>query len=247
MDDIDIIDLFWEALDPDSEEAISWVEPKRWEVLYDHGFVDAKRIPKARWIDLLKNIPKEEGRYRFDEAQIAKVAPFLYKGPIRKPFDPMRLKDGIRPESWLMEMYQKVLKFETTLKLADWSQIIEREIKPRFQVKDEFRFDKRFKEWLSQLLETQASPLRRLEKWVHEGTSLPGEKKSEPEEKKTPSTAPVPDQFVGGAPQGRGIQKIEKPFYQDSAPKDISDQEVLSFLEELEDMEDDEENPLKDH
>ena len=246
MDEFDIIDFFWDALDPGETEDASWVDRSRWELLYDHGFVEARRLPKARWMELLKKLPHEEGRYRLMEGDLPKFAPFLYHGPIKKPFDPLRLKDGIRPQAWLIEMYQKVLKFETTLKPAEWSQLIQQEIKPRFQVKEEFRFDKRFKEWLVELLDKKASPLRRLETWVHVISPLERAPVPPPAPETRPSSEPIPDRFVAEGPEGKKIQKIEKLYYQEHPSQPISDQEVLNFLEELEGLEEDEENPLKD-
>ncbi len=248
MENFDIIDVFWDALEPGETEASSWVNRERWELLYDHGFVDPRRLPKDRWLDLLKNLPQEEGWHRLDRKQLPKFTPYLFKGDIKKPFDPMRLKDGIRPHKWLLEMYQKVLKFETTLKPAQWNQIIDEEIKPRFQAKDEYRFDRRFKEWLLELMAAYASPLRKLEVWVHEKSPLEVEDSGPvPPNAESSSPPPIdPDRFVAAGPEGRKIQKIEKLYYQEETKSHLNDQEVLSFLEELEELEDDEEIPLKD-
>ena len=246
MEDIDIIEIFWDALDPGETEEDSWVSRERWELLYQHGIVDPKRIPLPKWMDILNGLNQEEGLHAFKRTDLPKVNRFLYQGAIKKPFDPYRLKDGLRPLKWVQEMYQKVLKFETLLKVGEWNNLIQQEVNPKFKVDDHYRSNKDFKDWVATLLQEKASPLRRLEVWVHEGSPLDELPGQTPTPKKA-VTQPekIEDRFVASPEEGKKIKSIEKVFYQGDKAPPVSDDEALDFLKELEAMEDDPDSPLK--
>lgn len=245
MEDFDIIDIFWDALDPGETEEDSWVTQERWKLIYNHGIVDPKRIPLQRWMGLLKDFKEEEGHYAFKRTDLPKISRFLYQGAIKKPFDPYRLKDGVRPLKWIQEMYQKVLKFETRLSLSDWNRLIQEEINPKFKVEDHYRFNKEFKDFVAFLLQEKASPLRSLEVWVHEGSPLDEVPIQGPTPRKTTAEPQkIEDRFVASPEEGKKIKSIEKAFYDGEKAPMVSDDEALDFLKELEDMEDDPDSPL---
>src|SRR5437868_12351944 len=92
--------------------------------IYSRGIIDSRKHPLERWQGLFKEMPRNEGGYLIKKDKWPRVTSFFFQGPIKKPFDPKKLKDGLRPLAWLNEVYQKVLRFETSLTLDDWKKII---------------------------------------------------------------------------------------------------------------------------
>lgn len=245
MEELDIIEIFWDALEPGETEDDSLFTEERWNLIYDHGLVDHRKTPKTRWDQFLKTFPAQEGTHYLKRTDLPKISPFLYHGPIKKPFDPERLKDGVRPRKWLQEMYQKVLKYETVLKVQEWNQILVKEVDSRFKSGDHYRFDRAFKDWVNKLLTEKASPLRKLEVWVY--IACPLDEDSEAEiipQPNEPTVAPIEDKFVGTPEKGKKIRSIEKVYFEESKPPPGDDQDALDFLKELEEMEDDPKTPI---
>lgn len=240
MEDIDIKTVFWGSLIQGDNPQQKFTDRNLWGSLYDHGFVDPRRVPKKRWMDILKQLPSQGGRYAISPQHVEKLHPFLYSGPIKRPFDPIRLKDGPRPVHWIMEMYQKVLKFETDIKAAEWNAMVQNQLNPVFLEGDHYFLDQDFKEVLWEILEERASPLRKLELWVF--ASPPGEapKETVTASPSPPSTRaePVRDSFEKGPEEIKKIRSIEKLYFHGEKPPPVDDQEALSFLEGLEDLED---------
>jgi hypothetical protein len=241
-ENVDIKEVFWKALKPGETPSQAWTTAIHWGELYDHGFVDPRRLPKNRWMDILKQLPAEKGQYVLSPDHVGKIAQFLYAGPIKRPFDPQRLKEGVRPPQWIQEMYQKVLKFETDIKPAEWNQMVHALLNPTFMENGQYRFDQDLKDVLSEILMERASPLRKLELWVFEGApeevaSAPAKTSAPPP---TPSAAakPIKDRFESGPEEIKKIRSIEKLYYHAEKSPASNDRETLDFLNELDDLKD---------
>lgn len=241
-ENVDIKQVFWKALQPGPSADRAWTHPILWSDLYDHGFVDPRRLPKNRWMDILKQLPNEEGRFSLGRDHLEKLAQFLYSGPIKRPFDPQRLKDGLRPPPWIQEMYQKVLKFETTIKPAEWNQLVQGPINLTFMEKGQYRWDQDFKDFISDILWERASPLRKLELWVFEGAPEPSVTPASPapaQAKKEVKAQIIKDRFESTPEELQKIRSIEKLYYHAEKGPAPDDKETLEFLEELDELEDD--------
>ena len=239
-EDIDIKSVFRKALYPGKAPGQLWTDKALWGSLYDHGFVDPRRLPKERWMDILKQLPEAEGRYAMGKGHLDKIAQFLYAGPIKRPFDPQRLKDGLRPTQWIQEMYQKVLKFETNIKQAEWNLLVREEINLNFMEKGQYNYDQDFKDFLSILLEERASPLRKLELWAFRGgTDVAPTAPVQALPQAAPKAGGKPaiqDRFDHQPEELKKIRSIEKLYYHAEKGPAPNDKETLDFLNELEDM-----------
>jgi hypothetical protein len=240
-ENIEIKEVFWKALVPGVDPGLAWTDSILWSDLYDHGFVDPRRLPKNRWMDILKQLPSEKGNFALGREHVEKIAQFLYAGPIKRPFDPQRLKEGLRPRAWVQEMYLKVLKFETNIKQAEWNQIVQNLINPKFLEKEQYRFDQGFKDILSEFLSERTSPLRKLELWAFEGApegSEPIPAKPVPAPNKVGKPQVIADRFESSPQETDKIRSIEKLYYQSKKTTAPNDKETLDFLDELDGLED---------
>lgn len=240
---MDILEIFWENLDPASEEDSALLSESRLEEFYEQGLVDQKRCPKTRWQEIFTKFSRQENHFVIRREDLKKIRPFLYQGPIKRPFDPYRMADGLKPRSWLHEMYQKVLRFETALKIQEWNRLIETQMKERFFKGENFVLDQKSKDFIFDLLESKATPLRRLEVWVHQ--RKPKAKESPPlkNKKQPPASFPIPekDRFEREPPEIRKMKAIEKLYYHSESPaRAASDKDTLNILDELAEMEEDE-------
>ncbi len=255
-----LTDFFWKALAPASETT-RWVHSQQWEIFYTHGFVDWAKAPIEKWRALLKNLPcVEEDWFLIEKKHLPLIAPFFVSGPIKRPFDPHRLKSENYPLTWYREMYQRVLKFETTLKLAQWEKILD-ELKKRFSKENSLPLSEEVKEYLQALLSAHPSPLRQLETWVHHGppeifSSLSSHKvgpaQGYPSDKSIDKSTPLPvavaDRFESAPEIPQKMRAIEKIYYEESPAtgfgSSVDDQEALDFLNELEQLGDPEDSEL---
>jgi len=247
MEEPDIIELFWNNLYPIAGKDAKAVSRAMLEEFFEHGFVDRKKVSLNRWLTVFQAFPREEEFYQAQRSDLPKISPLLYHGPIKRPFDPFRLKDGKRPESWLNEMYQKVLRFETILTLREWSHLIENRLKKDFFEGKEFIFNVDSKKVIQALLDHKPSALRRLEIWFHEG---PPEARDVPPPSTegsdaSPSPQPISDHFEADPEDHRKIKAIEKLYDREGGPStQPNDKEALSILEEIEKMDDGEDSDL---
>lgn len=245
MEESDIIEIFWENLPPiEGDEETRWVDKTLLEEFYEHGFVDRKRVPVHAWTKAFEKFPQEEDQIFLQRKDLTKISSLLYQGPIKKPFNPFRLKDGLRPITWLNEMYQKVLRFETILTLSQWNQVIQNDLKKSFFKEGQFVFDRYSKEFLQDLLEQKASPLRKLEIWIHQGppkTRVP----TEVPVKKAPQPIPTRDSFQKAPEEPKKMKAIEKLYYQEGREgPPVDDTETLNILDELEKLGGDDDSEL---
>ena len=240
-----IVQQYWKHLEPDSPTEAQ-LEPHRVEELYVNGWADVKRVTRESWNRIFLEFPQEEGKIKLQKSDLSKIQPYLYSGPLQAPFDPFRLKEGMREIKWLDELFHKVLRYETDLTLVEWKEIITSELSPKSQQEGFFELDKFAKEFLATLLEERASPLRRLE-FILYGEKKPKEEADEAEaEKAIPSVPPPPDEFAATPEEPTKMRKIEKRFYQDERTPQVSDTESLDILEEISSLpeDSDSENPL---
>ncbi len=251
-------DFFWNAL-PQASETSRWIHTQQWEIFYTHGFVDIPKVSLEKWRSLLKNFsPAEENWFLLEQRHLPMLTPLLCTGPVKRPFDPHRLKSDHYPLTWYREMYQRVLRFETTLKLAQWEKILE-ELSKRFSNAGTLPLSEEVKAYLQALLSAHPSPLRQLEVWVHHGppeifSSLSSLRGAHPvvstvhqTSEKGLSTALV-DRFELAPEAPRRMRDIEKAYYEarpiGGSGSPIDDQETLDFLDELEQLGDPEDSEL---
>ncbi len=178
--------------------------------------------------------------------QLDSLKPFLYPGTIKKPFDPYHLKEGGRPLTWLEELYQKVLHFETTLTLPEWKKFVSQKIEPHFKRGDKLLLNKELKDVLFNLLTQKPSPLRRLEIFCLQAPpSEPGVEKTE--ERKPPSPPVlIKDSFVAKPEEIQKKAAMDKLFYHYEQQPKGDDAANLNFLDELANREEEAEDEEKD-
>lgn len=237
---MELIELFWSQLQSTEDAQVCLATEEILEKLYQYGLADTRRMSLAQWKMAFAKFPKTEGAYRLCAADKERVQALLFKGNIKKPFDPHRLKFGARPLNWFNEVYQKVLRFETTLTLQEWNQKIEQTLKPRFVKGGEIQFNAELRDLLAQWLEAKAAPLRRLELWVQSGIGpeMPAPKTTPVEKKAVPQV--IHDQYRAKPEEIKKKAAIDKLYYQYEPHPEVADDDALSFLDELSNLEDEE-------
>lgn len=225
---------------PTEDEGVKIATEETVETLYRFGLADTRRVGLPQWKAAFARFPKDGEGFRVTSKDLNTLSPLFFKGNIKKPFDPKRLKDGPRPSTWLDEIYQKVLRFETKLSHEEWKKIVAQEINPRFVKGTQLSYTEELRAVLLSLLEQYASPLRRLELWVEEGrgpeapSPIPIEKKSTP--------VVVHDAYQAKPIEIMKKNAIDKLYYHHEQQPKIPDDEVLDLLDELANLEGEDED-----
>lgn len=245
MKDSKIIEYFWQALGRTAPpaEGFTVVTEETWQAFSEHGFLDSVTTP-AQWQQAWESLtPVETGR-KLTPQDLKRFLALLNQRPVKTPFQPKGLAEGLRPVPWLNALYQKALRFETTLRPVEWQELIKTEILPRFAdaSEKEIEITPAFKNYLQEILAQFPSPLRKLELWVATGCRALNKRKpiqtpqAEVTTKISPSTAQ--DGFKKVSAQEPHIRQVEKSYYQTENKPPQDDQETLDFLESLEELED---------
>jgi hypothetical protein len=231
---MELIQIFWERLIHTSNSNERYAPLTYLEELYFHAIVDTKKWSLEQWKLYLQTLPQEEEKIFIHKNSLPEIKKFLIFGKLRRPFDPNKLKDGLRSVTWLDDLYKKVLLFETTRTQAHWKSIIEKEIIPVFSKGRKINVQKPFKDFLQQLLENYPSPRRKAELWFY----------LDPESASATVEAPAPtilDSYIDKPREFLEKKKIDKLYYHYEQQPQTDDQENLSFLEEMSKLEEEEE------
>jgi hypothetical protein len=231
------------ALEGEEREA----DLKLLESFYHGGFIDARRFGLNQWKQACQRFAKGPGKYRFKRPDWDGLKNYFFAAEIKRPFDPGRLKDGMRPIEWTSELYEKVLRFETTMQLDAWKKIVQTQIQARFKKGNELVYNAAFKALLAAVLKQHASPLRRLELWYHFERAEPtaAGAKAEEKENRTASSPIIRDSFVAKPDEAVRRGAIDKLYFHHHEQPKATDDESLDFLDELAKLGDDEDSPLK--
>lgn len=246
---MELIDYVWKKLIPEEEDGVKSASETLLADIYQQGFIDARRFSVAQWKNACQKFSKAKGVYRFKRADLDSLKNYFFQAQIKKPFDPKRLKDGPRPLDWTSELYQKVLRFETSLTLEAWRQIVQTQILPKFKKGQELFYNPGFKSLLESVLEKHASPLRRLELWYHFQREKEAAAAAGTEEKAAPAPKPaapviIRDAFVAKPDETLKRTAIDKLyFHHGETPPKGDDQANLDFLDELAKLGDGEDPP----
>ena len=154
----EFIDYVWKNLDPAEEEGFRVASEASLEKIYQRGFIDARRFSVAQWKNACHKFSKVKGQYRFRREDLDSLKGFFFAALPKRPFDPKRLKDGVRPLEWTNELYQKVLRFESDLTLEAWRKIVQSHVLPKCKKGDTLLYNEYLRRLLDTLLEKHASP-----------------------------------------------------------------------------------------
>lgn len=230
--------VVWEQMTPTDDPKVRLASSDWIAEIHAVGAVDGKRVRLPQWQAAFASLPKdEEGRFQVGVGEWARIGKFLFAGNIKKPFEPPRLKDGARPTDWLSELFQKVLRFETTLSFDAWKKLVAEQIQPRFVKGDRVQLNPALKALLGAILEKHPSPLRKLELWYLEKSQAKAPAQADAAEQKPASLAKAisnKDTFQSG---GRENQSIDKLYYHHEQHPALDDKESLDFLDELASLE----------
>jgi len=225
-------DLVWSLLMPTQEPDTCLMPDELIFEIYQRGIIDSRRYRFDQWKAVFKDIPNKEEVYFVNKSHWPRLSSFFFQGPIKKPFDPKKLKDGPRPLSWLNEVYQKVLRFETSITFDNWRRIVSQHIQPRFVKNDQVFLRQEIRDLLAKILLDKASSLRKLELWYHgQGPSFTVDEPKKEEKKFNP--APISDSFLSKPAEGTNKAAIDKLYYHHEQHPGMDDKESLDFLDEL--------------
>ena len=236
---MELLDYVWKRLEATEEENQRGASEALLADLYKEGFIDARRYSAAQWKNACQKFAKGKGTYLFKRADLDSLKNYIFQGQVKKPFDPKRLKEGLRPMEWTSELFEKVLRFETTITLETWKKFVQTQIIPKCKKGDSLQYNAVMKGLLEAVLEQHASPLRRLELWYH----FRREEEEAPPKGKEGEAAPAPkpaapvivrDAFVAQPKETINRTAMDKLyFHHNEPPKTEDDKDNLDFLDEL--------------
>ncbi|MCB1214705.1 MAG: hypothetical protein KDK66_04435 [Deltaproteobacteria bacterium] len=218
------------------------------ESCFDQGLVEQPKFTKKTWVEAWQKYwQEEEAIYQLNKKDLIYLKRFLYSEPINQPFKPENLPDQKQPKSWFLEMYHKVLRFETSLELKQWIHLLEGPLKQKFFYGEKYNYNSKFKNFLKQLLKKKPSVIRHLECLVESLTKpqLADPFALEKGPKKTPTVLPSFKDAYQGREKENKLQSLHKTYYEETAKKPaLKDEESLDFLEEIVSLEEEKDDQV---
>lgn len=147
----------------DGKKYITYAGDYDLEYLYNTGFVDTSKYTLEEWKVAFAESRQPNGSYKLNEKQWMEKQKYHYEGPIDTPFDPATVREGDYTREQLADFFKEFVLPHTVIKPEQLEKIMGAYAeKGRFK-EGLLHIDAPFKEELRQLLDTYASPLRRLQ------------------------------------------------------------------------------------
>lgn len=136
--------------------------------LYMTGFVDTKRYTEEEWIQAFQDSLQNDGTYLISKEKFIRLGKYKYTGPIRKPLDAMKIREGWYDSTQWHEFLVKSVIPSTTIPPETLVQIEKEMKKTGRYVNGRIQIDKSVKLNIKNLIENYPSPARRREVGVEE-------------------------------------------------------------------------------
>lgn len=161
----DPMEFIWEKI-PKTKAGLVHYLPGDIPYLYLHGFVDSNRYGYQEWKDAFADTRQDDGSYLVSKEKFLTLRKFRYAGPVFKPFDPDKIREG----EWSDEEIQKLFEFSFKPSCALIDEVFWNSInalkKQGFVNNGKLLVNKAVKTQLKFLIDKWPSPRRKLEQEV---------------------------------------------------------------------------------
>ncbi len=149
--------------------------------LYYNGFVDCATYTLEQWTKAFEPFKKAGGLYHLNERNFFSLRAFRYAGPVREPFDAMKIREGEWTEEELWKLYTLSISPSSHLTKGDFQDLLTQAQKKGAFKDGFFTIDAVFKARIGALIDKAPSPLRRLELRIAEAKVSEAKKRTEGE------------------------------------------------------------------
>ncbi len=162
----DAMEFIWERIPKTKEGNIQYL-PGDIPYLYRNGFVDTRQIPYQQWKAVFAECEQKDGTYLVGREKFLSLRAYRYEGPVFKPFDPARIREGEWTDEDLQKLFEKSIKPSSGISEdVFWNSV--KSLKDQGLVnKGNLVVDQTVKNQLKYLIERFPSPRRRLETEVN--------------------------------------------------------------------------------
>jgi len=135
--------------------------------LYRNGFVDTTRYTYQQWKAAFDDVLQDDGTYLVSKEKFMSLRVFRYEGPVFKPFEAARVREGEWSDEDLQKLFDRSIKPSSTVTQdIFWNSV--KALKDQGFIQNGKLFvNQAVKNQLNYLIERFPSPRRRLEKEVN--------------------------------------------------------------------------------
>lgn len=174
-----VFEDIWQAVSEEDESGLRFLRyasRKDLVFLYDSGFVDAEKYSVDDWVDAFKPSLQKDESYKVSYDQWMEKQKYYYSGPIREPFDAMKIPERDFTLEEFEDMLRTCIVPSTQMGPEKVPEYIE-SCKKRGMLSDgKIKMTPEVKKELGEFLTLYPSPLRILEvnvKRLREGGAAP--------------------------------------------------------------------------
>lgn len=155
--------LIWDDLPKSPDENHVTLTINDIDAMWHLGIVDTGRFNLETWRRAFDSHKEAGGTYLLKEKEFLAKETYRYKGEIMVPFDAMKINEGKYTDEGLQELFNLSILPSSSLPSPELSKFLT-ELKNEFREADSLiKIDSRAKFKIKALLDTNPSPLRRLE------------------------------------------------------------------------------------
>jgi hypothetical protein len=158
----DAMEYIWQKVPKNAQGLIHYL-PGDIPYLYENGFVDTTRFEFEEWAAAFEDVRQPDGSYLVSHEKFISLRPFRYDGPVYKPFDPQKVREGEWKKEDLQKLYELSIQPSSSVpEEVFWNSV--KALKAQGFCKDgNLVVNEHVKKQLKYLIERFPSPRRKLE------------------------------------------------------------------------------------
>lgn len=162
----DPMEYIWEKV-PKTKEGLIHYLPGDIPYLYKNGFVDTTRFTYDEWKAAFEDCIQSDESYLVSKNKFLSLRFYRYEGPVFKPFDPQRVREGEWTDADLQKLFDASIAPSSSItKEIFWNSV--KALKSQGLTRNEnLVINDKVKTQLAYLIERFPSPRRKLEQEVH--------------------------------------------------------------------------------
>lgn len=162
----DPMEYIWERIPKTKEGLIHYLEGDI-PYLYQNGFVDTTAYSYQEWKEAFNDCLQSDGSYLVNRDKFMSLRRYRYEGPVWKPFDAQKVRDGEWSDADLQKLFEKSIQPSSGItEEIFWNSV--KALKKQGMVNNgNLLVNPSVKKQLAYLIERFPSPRRKLETEVH--------------------------------------------------------------------------------
>lgn len=158
----DAMEYIWQKV-PKTPEGFIHYLPGDIPYLFENGFVDSTRFEFETWAQAFEDCRQPDGSYLVSHEKFISLRVFRYEGPVFKPFDPYRVREGEWLDDDLQKLYDLSIKPSSSIPEEVFWNSVKALKNQGFAKGGNLVVNDNVKKQLAYLIERFPSPRRKLE------------------------------------------------------------------------------------